>query len=69
MRSFEIYGIWPQADIHITSANAVTLVWDSLRLAPTSAGLAQARPNYHEECVYMEIVVAYILSIASAACV
>ena len=34
MCSFKIYGIWPQADIHTTSANAVTLVWGSLRLAP-----------------------------------
>ena len=25
--------------IHTTSANAVTLVWDSLRLAPISVGL------------------------------
>ena len=34
---FKIYSIWPQADIHthtLTSANAVTLVWGSLRLAP-----------------------------------
>ena len=34
-----IYGIWPQTHrhtyIHTTSANAVTLVWGSLRLAPT----------------------------------
>ena len=39
MRSFKIYGIWPQAskqaDTHTTSANAVTLVWGSLRLPPT----------------------------------
>ena len=38
MQSFKIYSIWPQAskqaDIHTTSANAVTLVWGSLRLAP-----------------------------------
>ena len=38
MQSFKIYSIWPQAskqaDIHTTSANAVTLVWRSLRLAP-----------------------------------
>ena len=38
MRSFKIYGIWPQTnkqtDIHTTSAIAVTLVWGSLRLAP-----------------------------------
>ena len=34
MRSFKFYGIWPQTDIHTTSANAVTLVWGSLRLAP-----------------------------------
>ena len=38
MRSFKIYGIWPQTHrhtyIHTTSANAVTLVWGSLRLAP-----------------------------------
>ena len=38
MRLFKIYGIWLQAYIHTyihtTSANAVTLVWGSLRLAP-----------------------------------
>ena len=37
MRSFKIYGIWLQAEhiyIHTTSANAVTLVWALLRLAP-----------------------------------
>ena len=42
MRSFKIYGIWPQAskqaskqaDIHRTFTNAVTLVCGSLRLAP-----------------------------------
>ena len=41
MRLFKIFGIWPQADIHTyihtyihtTSANAVALVWGSLRLA------------------------------------
>ena len=36
MRSFKIYGIWPQTDIHTTSANAVTLVWGSVRLTPTT---------------------------------
>jgi len=35
MRSFKIYGILPQTDIHTTSANTVTLAWGSLRLAPT----------------------------------
>ena len=42
MRLFKIYGIWPQAYIytyihtyiHTTSANAVMLVWGSLRLVP-----------------------------------
>ena len=34
MRSFKFYGIWPQTDIHTTSANAFTLVWGSLRLTP-----------------------------------
>ena len=35
MRSFKIYGIWPQASIHTYICNAVTLVWCSLMLAPT----------------------------------
>ena len=30
-------GIWPQTDIHTTSANAVTLVWGLLKLAPKSS--------------------------------
>ena len=38
MRSFKIFGIWPQTDrqtyIHTHVRNAVTLVWGSLRLAP-----------------------------------
>jgi len=37
--AFKIYGIWPQARKQAskhthTSANAITLVWGSLRLAP-----------------------------------
>ena len=35
MRSFKIYGIWPQGCIHTHLRNAVPLVWGSLRLAPT----------------------------------
>ena len=45
MRSFKIYGIWSQTDrqtdICTTSANAVTLVWGSLRLAPIYESLFQ----------------------------
>ena len=33
-RSFKIFGIWPQTDIHTHMRNTVTLVWGSLRLAP-----------------------------------
>ena len=35
---FTVYGR-KQTDIHTTSANAVTLVWSSLRLAPTMVHL------------------------------
>ena len=35
MRSFNVYGIWPQANKHThTFCNTVPLVWGSLRLAP-----------------------------------
>ena len=34
---FTVYGRG-QTDIHTTSANAVTLVWGSLRLVPINAG-------------------------------
>ena len=38
MRSFKIYGIWPQASTYVCTLthfhNAVRLVWGSLRLAP-----------------------------------
>ena len=40
IRSFKIYGIWLRTDIHTNSANAVTLVWGSLRLAPIMSLLA-----------------------------
>ena len=41
MRSFKVYGKWSvqankQANIHTHVCNEVTLVWGSLRLAPTS---------------------------------
>ena len=34
IHSFKICSIWPQTYVHTTSANAVTLVWGSLWLAP-----------------------------------
>ena len=48
-RSFKIYGIWPQASkqasIHTHVRNAVTLVWGSLRLAPTSVTVTKPFPD------------------------
>ena len=42
MRSFKIYGIWPQADIH-THIHTYTQL---PQCSHASVGLAQARPNY-----------------------